>query len=360
VLSFASSIPALLVGAAALILGVLSVRKAVLQWPLIWNEELVEDAGTRSMVAAYFLYHVLVSSFVALFLTLNIVGNFEQSAHPFVWPLATLVLLLALFVGRAFDKAQNTSSADEPELLYFVRYCQYLIEQRRAKAAAELARVQVPAEYCTPREVSARSILPSMRYIRLKFGEPKLHEMLSELKMPMDYVKYHESPLSLKFVDSFMRRLISMEGGDPKSVFRAQSCGGNMECMGAVFFVLARVFSVRAVYELFVRITDRFDRLCSYRIVSSDKRNLTLEVKVRDTKKVSSSLDYGLFSVAGWFSAIPNLKGLPSARIRIVSGFEAVSQTGAKEPNSAAVLEILWFDSIDEFNASHISEISLV
>ncbi len=173
-------------------------------------------------------------------------------------------------------------------------------------------------KYIEKANVSARAIAPSLRYLRQLYGDARTTEIVESMGVPMDYLSYHESQIHVSFALDLLGKIKELTG-DPKAAFYAQSCGGNLESMGSVFFIISRYCSLKRCYEMFVKSINRFDTVMNYQIIESSKSHMTIRVIPKDVeaiKQMGASGQDGIYSVQGWFAAIPNLKGLPHSVIK--------------------------------------------
>jgi hypothetical protein len=217
---------------------------------ILMNLQEEEDPSLKYMVGGYCFYHAGI-----IILNLFAIGVLFVAPHLiFDKPYLIVTLVLAAATVPVADYMFTKAAGDFTEasrLLDLFRLVSYSLEQRKVKARAEAARAQVDRKYLVKANISARVVRPSIRYLNKLYGAERTAEIVQELGVPMAYLAYHDSLLNVTFALDLLLKIKELTG-DPKAAFYAQSCGGNLECMGSMFFLLSRWWTVKQCYKIFV------------------------------------------------------------------------------------------------------------
>lgn len=237
--------------------------------------------------------------------------------NPWLVGIAVVALATAPISEHLFQKSTG-EHGDDSNFLAVISYLRYTFEQGQRKTRARLASPKIPAKYLENANISARAIAPSLRYLRQLYGDAKTKEIVESMGVPLEYLTYHESKLHVSFALDLLGKIKELTG-DPKAAFYAQSCGGNLESMGSVFFLISRYCSLKRCYEMFTKSMNQFDTVMNYQIIEGSKNHIVIRIIPKDfeaVKQMGAAGQDGIYSCQGWWASLPNLKGLPHAVIK--------------------------------------------
>ena len=304
-----------------------------------------EDPSLRFMTVAYVFYHlgtILLLSFVISVCVLCWHTIVESAV---VTGIAFLASSTVPIFGHLFSRSMGDST-DDSAALGLLQSMGYLVQQRQVKRKAQAVAHKVNPKYLVkPLNIAARAIRPSIKFLNSTVGSEQTLEVFESLGVPMEYLEYHDSPLNLAFAMDLIGKMKEITG-DPKVAFYAQSCGGNLESMGAIFFLLSRYCSLKKCYEILVKASNHFDTVTRTEVVEISSTSAVLRVHLRDFDAVKDHPPDGFYSLQGWYCALPNIKGLPHAAIK-----ERISiynwPEGTERPRYCE-FEVHWVNSIEE------------
>lgn len=159
-------------------------------------------------------------------------------------------------------------------------------------------------------ELKCVCLKPYLRYLEDNFGAEKMHQIIADTRMSVEYLAGPDNWVSYDYVCRLLQKLVDTSG-DARAPFEAACRYTDRASYGPLGLFLLHLGSPGTMYKLIVRFHDLWNRIGKCRMLSSRSSRCTIEVSYATHRQNRNNC----LALQGSLAAIPRQFGLRNAEI---------------------------------------------
>ena len=180
-------------------------------------------------------------------------------------------------------------------------------------------------------ELACSSTKMILLYLADKYGRRVLEKLVSETKMNLGYLEDQTNWISFDYYCRFLEKVVEYTG-DPKAPLLAGTYASQRKCFGQLALLAARLGTVESTYRLAAQMSPRWNKVNTWTFEKVSRS----QCKLRIHTFLCPQHKNNCLSIQGIMSVIPELHGLPRARVKEVRC--------ASEGGNVCEYEIAWLN----------------